>query len=1020
MLRVAVPSVLAVLLGACGSHPVEPTVADPSLDADAVEFDAGAVDVPDLPDAGGPADVLEVDLEADVPLPDVVLPEVIDLSCVSDETCQTSCGRGTCIGGLCVFDLNRACVIPEDGRGRCVAAGAVDETSGCLVCRPAVRPMGWTGALAEADFNVSLGGFEVETLGEPSATWSIQTARAAQGQASLYFGNPDARSYGVDSAGGSGRAWGRARSAPLTVPMGGAELRFALWLDTEQTAGFDYLRVLAADEDEGSEVEVWHSDAIGGTTDGAWRSVVVDLAPVADSRVRLVLEFDTLDDVINDFEGAYVDVLRVRTGCCAETAAETAADCDDGDPCTSELCDRGSCVQQPAPDATACCVDASSCDDGDACTADSCSGYGGSCGAEPIPGCCTDATDCNDDDPCTLDTCPEPGGGCRHVALCCQDDAHCEDGNPCTGGRCVSGECAYEALCCDTDVDCADDDACTLDRCVAGFCEATLAPLPGCCAPLISRERFDAGLPPGWNVSPLDQGVGWQVATIGKAHSQPGALYYGNPATLNYTTGGRNLGVATSGGVTLPADSRVSLSFWAWLEVEQSLFFDRLLVSARAQDESLLLTDKSPMLQPGWNPVSVDLTPLAGRTISLSFSFDSYGPHDNDGLGVLIDDLEVTSTCAPAACELNADCDPFDACWVGSCLEGGCVYANICCSAAADCDDGRLCTVDSCADDGQCEHAVVPSCCEGDLECNDGDPCTTDSCPSLGGTCAHTHKPSCCVGFEDCDDGDPCTEEDCAAFTCSWSYVCCQADADCIDAAGACTTDLCVEGRCYNLQEGGRQEGGRQEGGRQDGGQQDGDGCCQTTVLVWDFETPVELEVSQTSPPCTWSVGELGPAISGTSVLYYGDISQANFDCGVNAGTVRGPWLSLLPGVEYLLGFNAFVDTETSLGFDKLWVRAELADGTELTLWSKGELGDFSAWTAHVVDISALAGRTFRVALTFDSDDGTGNTGLGVLIDDLAIGSTCATRTCSTASDCYDGLSGTVDSCVAGACSWEL
>jgi len=84
------------------------------------------------------------------------------------------------------------------------------------------------------------------------------------------------------------------------------------------------------------------------------------------------------------------------------------AECDDGNPCTDDFCDAGSC-SNPAYD----------CDDDDACTTDHC--QDGWCISEPLV--------CNDNNACTIDSC-NPATGCLNAALACND------GDTCTTDSC--------------------------------------------------------------------------------------------------------------------------------------------------------------------------------------------------------------------------------------------------------------------------------------------------------------------------------------------------------------------------------------------------------------------------------------------------------------------------------------------------------------------------------------------------------------------------------------------------------
>jgi hypothetical protein len=120
----------------------------------------------------------------------------------------------------------------------------------------------------------------------------------------------------------------------------------------------------------------------------------------------------TLNDVCNN-------------GACIGSAQ---LDCNDGNPCTADLCNPASgCYYAQAPDGTAC-------EDGDKCTDDD-QCYNGACFAGG-------ALNCNDNDPCTMEQCstltgcvftPSPGG------TPCNDDDVCTVGDQCGGGECVTG-----------------------------------------------------------------------------------------------------------------------------------------------------------------------------------------------------------------------------------------------------------------------------------------------------------------------------------------------------------------------------------------------------------------------------------------------------------------------------------------------------------------------------------------------------------------------------------------------------
>jgi hypothetical protein len=200
-------------------------------------------------------------------------------------------------------------------------------------------------------------------------------------------------------------------------------------------------------------------------------------------------------------------------GCCHPDAS-----CDDGDPCTADVCnafvgcvhtdvigccagdeacnDHNHCTDDRCGEAKRCVFtpNAAPCDDGNRCTrTDTC--RAGSCvGGEPIlcpardqcqdVGICDPATGrcltpfrpdgsvCSDGDACTVDD------TCR-AGVCVSGPARdCDDGVPCTADACEAARgCVHTTVdgCCDADADCDDGDACT----GAETCDRTT----GACAP---------------------------------------------------------------------------------------------------------------------------------------------------------------------------------------------------------------------------------------------------------------------------------------------------------------------------------------------------------------------------------------------------------------------------------------------------------------------------------------------------------------------------------------------------------
>ena len=191
----------------------------------------------------------------------------------------------------------------------------------------------------------------------------------------------------------------------------------------------------------------------------------------------------------------------------------TARDCDDQEPCTDDACDEGgdTCTNTPIP---GCCVSDEECDDGvhcngaefcngppvmqcqpgippdcddgDPCTTDVCDDGQEGCVNTPISGCCLTVDDCDDDNACTDYLCNAnlcenqlaPGG------TPCGDAGATDCSNPdtCNGtGSCVPNN-TNEGGPCDDGDNCTDNDSCVAGVCTGisnGLCEACQQSGPG-------------------------------------------------------------------------------------------------------------------------------------------------------------------------------------------------------------------------------------------------------------------------------------------------------------------------------------------------------------------------------------------------------------------------------------------------------------------------------------------------------------------------------------------------------------
>lgn len=190
--------------------------------------------------------------------------------------------------------------------------------------------------------------------------------------------------------------------------------------------------------------------------------------------------------------------------------ANSDALCDDGESCTSEICDPGSgdpitgCVTSEFSDGTVCddssicttgdeclsgtCVGQGpplECDDGDECTFNDCDPVLGCLNSEDPASCdCLDGegapegagTACVDGNNCTV------GDTCDGAGSCVSGESCPDDGDPCTQEGCLFGLCAYDdRLCpgtgsCVHGEPCSDGNACTSGICDNGVCDGTPKP----------------------------------------------------------------------------------------------------------------------------------------------------------------------------------------------------------------------------------------------------------------------------------------------------------------------------------------------------------------------------------------------------------------------------------------------------------------------------------------------------------------------------------------------------------------
>ncbi|MCC6619603.1 MAG: hypothetical protein IT385_00015 [Deltaproteobacteria bacterium] len=335
----------------------------------------------------------------------------VDADCPPDGA-ASACEESRCIAARCTLARVPGCC--ADDAAAC-ALGACDAASGrCDACPESACP----GALPIVQHRFDGGTWPMSVTDYQAADqvgWAVDARRWAAGGGAGYLGNARCRTYyggaldaacqpATDGEQDSNRVQVVTRTTFFALPADEPVVATLwLWADVEPLRGRgpgldaepDLLRVRAEPGDGGPSWLVATTLDVGKSTGGAWRPLLLDLAPWAGSSIRLVFEFDTFDGEDNRHEGVWLDELVVARACA------------DGGCCASDL----DCPADPVAPAcrVARCVPASS-------------GTGGRCVLGPR----------------------EPNATCTT----CASDTACDDGDACTADRCALGRCEHDAFCC--------------------------------------------------------------------------------------------------------------------------------------------------------------------------------------------------------------------------------------------------------------------------------------------------------------------------------------------------------------------------------------------------------------------------------------------------------------------------------------------------------------------------------------------------------------------------------------------
>ncbi len=581
--------------------------------------------------------------------------------------------------------------------------------------------------------------------------------------------------------------------------------------------------------DDAADADVSPSDADAAADSAEPADATADATPVTDDAVGTDA---TADDAavtdVADVDAGAADTTDVGVDAADGALSDTwtpctsGVSCEDGDPCTLDLCWDVSCQHIAI---VACAGPLAPCDALHACAAGVCDPVRNAC----VP--CVTASDCGAGHACLQNACM-PAIPCKSDVACkgygqvcnkdagvcadCVVDGDCGKGNQCIGSKCQAATpcgsskdcpavCNLQAGLC---VDCMD----AIDCGAGQACSNNHA-----CVPATCKETTCAG-----TAAFACAGGGWSYSAGGECDD-------GNNCTtdscINISGCKKVLNTLAcdDGNACTVGDACASgLCTGAAMDCndKNACTADSCAPTKGCQHAAAIgPCDDGTVCTVGDQCVDSVCT---GKAISCE-----------DGQFCTVDSCDSVSGCRNLPGDASP-CDDNNACTVGThCQDGACKGGT-----AVNCDDGQPCTVDACDGKGGCTHSPLTdktACDDGDpctlidacatgvckgaaIDCNDTNPCTVDSC--VGGACKHTNVTGACDDNNGCTTGDACVAGACAggvavscasdskgcgngvckstgsqSFTCS---VVAQQDGTACDADGnGCTVnDACKAGAC--------------------------------------------------------------------------------------------------------------------------------------------------------------------------------------------------------------------------------
>ncbi len=538
------------------------------------------------------------------------------------------------------------------------------------------------------------------------------------------------------------------------------------------------------------------------------------------------------------------DVCTSKDQCVGGTCKGTPFDCDDDNPCSTDVCDPATGCKHSAN--TLPCDDGNPCTDGDVCAGGSCTAGKDTCGEckndvdcaakddgnlcngvlQCVAGACqpkpNSAVICPDTgNPCTNAVCQPATGNCNNESV--KDGGPCDDGSACTAtSACFGGVCIGQNA-----LDCDDGKPCTADKCDAKTgCVNT--PTLGPCSDGNPCTTPDICLPNG----SCQGGINTCECT---SNADCVAKDDGNPCNGTLICQANACVVAPGSPVVCDGNKDTECAKQTCDPDDGQCKAKPVIDGTDCNDGSLCTVGDtcskgactgSALVCADANPCTTDDCDSATGCVNKPDD----GAACDDGNPCTQQDSCQGGACAPGPnncqCQVSADCAKFED---DSLCNGTLICSNNTCvidpKTVVTCPPGNGCSTSECnAKTGACD--VKPA--------GDGTPC--GGATLCGGTGQCTAGK--CVGPHGCaDDGNPCTAQSCDG---QGKCLATPVNGPCSDGDSCTIGDQCADGAC--------KPGANQCDCKVDGdcvGHDDGDVCngiftCQNSKCAFDASTVVK------------------------------------------------------------------------------------------------------------------------------------------------------------------------------------